>query len=365
MVGRKIVYLFLLYLILTYNALYKSYDAYVILIAAVAAPAFSLLILVIQRFFIRVRYKEEYISAARSEVVLARYEVYNPTPFPLAHAEAIQPERKKKIRFSVPARNRVVVNNTVKYQHCGVYEVQLRCVYIYDFFRLFRFKVNNAGVVKVTILPRLFGVSEEALGSDIFEDNGSVNKKCDDRSEIAEIREYRDGDSLRDIHQKLSCRMSRLMVKIYCGEEEDEPAFLFWSDENSSKAGDLRDRMLEAMYAVMNVLLMQGRSFKGLISEKEGMESISISNNDELDLFFMRLLNSDNNAVYIPESGLCRLQIFAVSKSERLWEIMEGMRMSEGAAVFYLPQEECEADEEARVVQVSLQGGEQICFGHL
>ena len=366
MVGRKILYFFLLYMVLVYNVLYKTYDAYVLLIAAVAVPVVSLVILIIQKCFVRIYCKESFITTARLETAVVKYEVNNPTPFPVAYAEAALQERRKRIRFSVPARNKAFISNTVSYEHCGVDTVQLRCVYIYDFLRLFRFKLCNSGVVKVTILPRLFGVSEGVQEINELQDGSSTgSKKGNDRSEIAEIREYRDGDCIRDIHQKLSCRMSRLMVKIYSCEEEEEPAFLFWAEENTSEPGEIKDRMLEAMYAIMNALLAEGQGIKGIIPETEGMDCISIRNNDELDSFFVRILNKENYTAYIPGCEITGLQIFAVSKSESLFEFMNEMHRSGGKTILYIPAEKCDADEKDSVVCVSLSGGEQICFDYL
>ncbi|MGN1188248.1 MAG: DUF58 domain-containing protein [Lachnospiraceae bacterium] len=366
MVGRKILYFFLLYMVLVYNVLYKTYDAYVLLIAAVAVPVVSLVILIIQKCFVRIHCKENFISTVRLETAVVKYEVNNPTPFPVAYAEAVLQERKKRMRFSVPARNKAFVNNTVSYEHCGVDTVQLRCVYIYDFLRLFRFKLYNPGVVKVTILPRLFGVSEgEQEISTMQDDSSTGSKKGNDRSEIAEIREYRDGDCIRDIHQKLSCRMSRLMVKIYSCEEEDEPAFLFWPGENGSEQKEIKDRMLEAMYTLMNALLAEGQGIKGIIPENEGVDSVSIRNNNELDSFFVRILNKEDYTVYIPGCEIINLHIFAVSKSESLFEFMNEMHSPGGEPILYIPVESCDAEEKDSVVCVSMSGGEQICFDYL
>ena len=366
MVGRKILYFFLLYMVLVYNVLYKTYDAYVLLIAAVAVPVVSLVILIIQKCFVRIYCKESFITTARLETAVVKYEVNNPTPFPVAYAEAALQERRKRIRFSVPARNKAFISNTVSYEHCGVDTVQLRCVYIYDFLRLFRFKLCNSGVVKVTILPRLFGVSEDAQEiSAIQEGSSTSSKKGNDRSEVAEIREYRDGDCIRDIHQKLSCRMSRLMVKIYSCEEEEEPAFLFWAGENTGEPGEIKDRMLEAMYALMNALLTAGQGIKGIIPETEGMDCISIRNKEVLDSFFIRILNNENYTAYMPECGITGLQIFAVNKSESLFEFMNERHRPGGEPVLFIPAENCDANEKDSVVCVSLCGGEQICFEHL
>lgn len=363
MLGRRIIYLLLLYTVFVYNVLYKTYDAYVLLIASVSVPILSLLILIAQRCFIKVCCKKSFIVATRLKNISVGYEVYNPTPFPLVYAELVLPERRNKTRFSVPAGCSVIVGNTVSYEHCTVSLVKLRCVYIYDFFKLFRFRLKNPGVVKVTILPRLFGVDDELQGIGLIDNDGSAgNLKGNDRSEISEIREYRDGDSLKDIHQKLSCRMSRLMVKLYSSEEEQKAAFLYWAEINSSETDEFKDRMLEAMYAIMNALLIRGKDFYGLIPEREDMEKILIRNNGELEAFFMRILNCENHTCYISDGRNMELMIFAPAKSEGLYEFMHEVCDEGKASTLFIPVEQCNHEDEEGVIGVSMQGGGQPCF---
>ena len=49
-----------------------------------------------------------------------------------------------------------------------------------------------------------------------------IDKAESNGSDVNGVREYRDGDSLKNIHHKLSCRTSKLIVKQYEAEYSDD-----------------------------------------------------------------------------------------------------------------------------------------------
>ena len=76
---------------------------------------------------------------------------------------------------------------------------------------------NYNGINKtITVLPKKktsdkINVEELAAGAT---ENDESDRRGSDSSEVSEIREYRDGDRIRDVHWKLSARTEELMVKL-------------------------------------------------------------------------------------------------------------------------------------------------------
>lgn len=385
MVRRKILYGILLYIVVVYNVLYGTYDGYVLLLLTAALPAAALLILVLQRCFVKADFGQNFRCEQRLDEYCTNIRIKNPTPFPVTSGTIHLREngKKEKLGFRVRARSGAVIVRREKQMHCGVHRVLADKIYLYDYFRIFRLKIRSLGAVKVIILPRFFEISEEQNpDSPADEDeNGTPDRAGDDYSEIFDIRAYRDGDRLKSIHQKLSCRMNRLMIKEYAAFQEDNALFAMrFTAGDTEKKLDENDLLLESMYAVMSFWLQEKGAVRGVLFE-EGSPVVQQADSEEkLNLYFMNLLDckdgekKNKNAVEAAgdDFGMLlqykaeQLHIFGASVTEE--ELETGMA-AEASGIkirWYIPKQE-EREETKKppmmdTVCVSRKGDGQICL---
>lgn len=105
---------------------------------------------------------------------------------------------------------------SVTAMHCGTLEVGFEELYLYDPFGLLRRKAACEVPRTVQIFPQMFPM-EAALAEDgawsIEGDRYSTVKPGSDPSETFQIREYIPGDSIRQIHWKLSEKTDHTMVR--------------------------------------------------------------------------------------------------------------------------------------------------------
>lgn len=103
------------------------------------------------------------------------------------------------------------VHYNIDTSHCGLYEISITKVYVYDFFGIFRYprKVNFFAkiIVKPTPvvperMPELSGFKAKYL-----------RKSSRPDSEIYDIREYVVGDSVKSIHWKVSAKKDKVLIK--------------------------------------------------------------------------------------------------------------------------------------------------------
>lgn len=57
---------------------------------------------------------------------------------------------------------------------------------------------------RLTILPDLYPMDADMTARPAYADDGASNRRGEDRSEVYQLREYRPGDDIRQIHWKLS-----------------------------------------------------------------------------------------------------------------------------------------------------------------
>lgn len=304
MFGRWLTYLILLYGIIAYNTLYGTYDGYIMLVLALMLPLASLIITLIIKLRAQVRllYNEETIR--RGEVSNVRFEIYNPTFFPVNSATIIADVngKRNKVQVAALARKGARGFSTGTFEHCGVYDVSVNKAYIYDYFKLFRFRIKTDSVVKVIALPRLF--SCEKIFSPMEGNTGLrgikgarmltfPDKAGDDNSEIFDIRDYREGDRIKNIHHQLSSRMEKLMVKEYAYPDGSGLVFaIALLDKNCPNYQIINDELLDAMYSVMYELAQNKILFTALYEGAEGMTAHNVDSVATLDEYFTLLIEN-------------------------------------------------------------------------
>ncbi len=99
----------------------------------------------------------------------------------------------------------------------GYYEISVKKAHIYDWFGIFRWSKRIREVVTVVVLPafypaniRLTDAARNFVGdADVYD----TVKSGDDAGEILKLREFRDGDKIKNIHWKLSAKADQLIVR--------------------------------------------------------------------------------------------------------------------------------------------------------
>ena len=101
--------------------------------------------------------------------------------------------------------------------YCGAVEIRIDSIKIYDLLGIFFRKVKCGAKARVKVMPVFelmpLEITRRTREFQADAPEFSQEKRGDDPSEIYQVREYRDKDSLKDIHWKLSAREEKLMIK--------------------------------------------------------------------------------------------------------------------------------------------------------
>ncbi|MBR3630201.1 MAG: DUF58 domain-containing protein, partial [Oscillospiraceae bacterium] len=121
-----------------------------------------------------------------------------------------------QIRFPLQRNNITRLGFYVHADRCGIVEIRLKRLRVYDIFCLFRTNIRRT-VDSMTILvlpePLNLPILDEAPPVDHPDSERYSGKPGDDSSEVFGIREYRPGDQVSRMHWKLSSRSDTLLVK--------------------------------------------------------------------------------------------------------------------------------------------------------
>lgn len=140
--------------------------------------------------------------------------------------------------------------------HCGKFEYTLKSIRYYDFLGLFFFPRKLNKRFELSVMP-ISTAPEDMPRLDAYRTK-SYKKSKSPYSEIYDIREYREGDSMKNIHWKMTAKKDDLMVR--------EPL-----DENLQNARlvlvlvndrDLMDKKLDEFMFISGYFLNNGVSHR-------------------------------------------------------------------------------------------------------
>ncbi len=93
----------------------------------------------------------------------------------------------------------------ITFTHRGSYRIGIEYVVIYDLFRLFRLKIPTSSSVDITVLPQCGSLDIFEFQPGILSGDSSGTTNADsERTEIFGVRNFLPGDSLKNIHWKLT-----------------------------------------------------------------------------------------------------------------------------------------------------------------
>lgn len=205
------------------QALQSSLSSVLFLFATIL-PYFNLAFVFIARNSVKVEIENSAAEVAKLEAVSFNVRVVNdsPLPLPFVEADVLVPNetsvrcQEKRMYLSVAPKAAYEVKDTVKFSYRGEYDMGVTNVFFYDFFKMFRLKLEIYQFNPVYVTPRRLNLEHitENAASDVNTES-QKNQMGIDRAEMAGIRQYRMGDHMKTIHWKLSSKTEDLQVKEY------------------------------------------------------------------------------------------------------------------------------------------------------
>lgn len=204
MLRRRVLYLTCLVGCIGFYIAYREWMAWLFLVTLAVLPWFSLLISLPSILFLKVRTFPTRKLQLGQELALA-LQVTSFLPAP--------PITWRFTYHSGFDEKTYVIKNTNTFQpkHCGKYTIGVKKGRKYDFLSLFRFPFGKKLQQTVYVLPTPVRVENlPDLEKSLWV---GWKPKPDGFSEVHDLREYRPGDNLRQIHWKLSAKTGKYIYR--------------------------------------------------------------------------------------------------------------------------------------------------------
>ncbi len=135
----------------------------------------------------------------------------------------------KVIKGYVPAKSTTNMEFEVKSKYCGILAIKIKEIKVYDYLLLFKTKKKIQYHKEILILPSGYQLKTEVQNKDYIyfplEEGRNSDILINQPPEILWIDKYKHGDSMRDIHWKLSARNDEILSKKYSSDIENRITF--------------------------------------------------------------------------------------------------------------------------------------------
>lgn len=141
------------------------------------------------------------------------------------------------------------VSYPVKSSHCGIVNIHISEIIIYDLLGIFSFKKNVNIQKEIPVFPD-YSCIDDSFGMDFSDGYNELEEstsKGNDSSEVSDVREYIPGDKLQNIHWKLSAKKDLLMVKEHISLTSSQLMFYI---ELAKLEDELLDSILDYAYGI-------------------------------------------------------------------------------------------------------------------
>lgn len=214
----RILYFCMLSMAVSYYVMDTRYLSWLLLVMILLLVPLEVLLSLPGLLTLRIKLTAEPLSPTQGGVLTARAEVSSRFP---VHCVRLRMQCKNLLtgeeadkKGCFPARGGKMAELPCLWEHCGTVCCQVTNARMVDLLGLFSFRVRLPAPVEVLISPTptpFYGkASAFAPGGTLEAAARSAGKGGEERSSV---REFRDGDQLRDVHWKLSSKLQKLIVR--------------------------------------------------------------------------------------------------------------------------------------------------------
>ncbi len=214
----RILYFWLLAMAVSYYVMDTRYLSWLLLVMLLVLVPVEVLLSIPGLLTLRMKLTAEPDMLYQGGVLTARAELSSRFPVHCVklrlHCKNLLTGEEADKKGCFPARGGKMAELPCLWEHCGTVRCQVTSARMVDLLGLFSFRIRLPEPVDVLISPQPVPfqgkASSFAPGGTLDLSASPAGKGGEERSSV---REFRDGDQLRDVHWKLSSKLQKLIVR--------------------------------------------------------------------------------------------------------------------------------------------------------
>ena len=219
----RIIYCTFLSAAILFYIFFNGYLSFFTLIFVLLLPFISLIFLLLSIWKTCVKFNADSFAVNRNDEFKVCIYINNKFIFPIAKTQIkfnytnvfLGDTKEEILNMPINSRSEQRVEYSFKSNYCGKIKFKILNIKYYDCLGIFSVTKQPNDEFDVFVTPNIYFIDTQINDfTTEFETNVyDKNKPGNDPSEIFDIRNYRMGDRLRNIHWKLSSKLNTLMVK--------------------------------------------------------------------------------------------------------------------------------------------------------
>lgn len=269
------------------------------LIAMIVIPSLSWGLLWLVRKNLRLELTAP-ATAQKREAIRIGAKLVNSSAFPMGRLEltvsvensVTGQDLRKKIQYSE------LENWELKSNYCGCLYIRIEKARLYDLFGLLWVNIRTPKEKRVVIMPDTFPVliQQDSYPTPMDDcQDYAPDRKGQDRTETYQVRGYVPGDSLAQIHWKLSSKLDTLMVRDP-GCPVDRNLMVFVDRSWGNITPEQADTIMEAAVSICQSLSEAAVTFQ-LVWNEDTIHTQEVTEQDQLPEAVSALLKSKQQTV--------------------------------------------------------------------
>lgn len=229
-------------------------------------------------FDVEITCDETVLSAGGTTGVLAKIKFDLPLPVPYAEIRS-DAFTASGNGYSCYLRDttwdeNIWIKNDLRFSKRGLHKLDNIFVRVSDVFRISCFEKTIDTGITIKVFPKIHNISSLPLsGIDIYRETADLKSRSEDQNTVRDVRKYREGDSLKKVHWKLSAKQDELFVKnldTISGEE-----IVLFSDMNSRNyslddSGTVEESVVDFSASIVNQIIRKNLSIKVFLNTSPG-----------------------------------------------------------------------------------------------
>lgn len=299
---NRVVYILFLALGVYLLVLYDKYVSFVVFCLLLFVPLLSLLCLLFWKLQVKATGSITEKVVNKNESCEFRLKLKNNSIFPILNGMIriqyrLNPhgtEERKNSSFLLDSREKKQIVQKIPCPHCGMVTVSVEKIKIYDYFRLFSVRIP-VNIGETALIFPVYSEQDKQQVEERVQKNIAIDVYGETNPEVKDIREYRQGDSLKRIHWKLSSKQQQLMVKEYSGEQYQKERISFsLLYEGETFDFEWYDRKVEELANTCFSMLMQQRPHEVVWYHpmRQCFETMEIEKMEDIDFLLANVMRA-------------------------------------------------------------------------
>lgn len=191
-----------------------------------------------------------------------------------------------------PVKGESILSCPIQSPHIGMIDITVWRIWVYDLTGLIAVPLKGRGTTAFYTLPEGESVWDGAIVPQETEDNEETDpsRPGNSRPELFGVHEYIFGDSIRDIHWKLSARLDKMMVREYVRPIHHDVSLLLLNG-GGGISPMAADKLMDVLFTLSLSLLQSNISHTLCWCEAGQMTVMRIQEENEIFLAVKRILS--------------------------------------------------------------------------